>query len=141
MKFYIASAISAVKQGYFVRCREALKKLGHEIILDWSLLLSDEALKDENDFRQMAESEKNAVKECDFLVFIRPGGRGSHIEMGLALAYKKPVFMLYDQEPENDLFNDKDDVIFYLCHGITHCKNIDGLLTSDTLLSFSKKNS
>lgn len=36
----------------------------------------------------------NAVKEADVLLFMPPGGRGSHIELGVALGNNIPIICL-----------------------------------------------
>ena len=45
--------------------------------------------------RVVAGAEIDAVQKADAVVVILPGGRGTHVELGAALALKKPV-ALYD---------------------------------------------
>ncbi len=47
--------------------------------------------------------EKNAVMASDFVVILLPGGKGSHIELGLALAGDKKVFLYSPNEEINDV--------------------------------------
>ena len=42
----------------------------------------------------MATREIDAVKAADFVVVLLPGGRGTHTELGAALALDKPVFLV-----------------------------------------------
>lgn len=44
----------------------------------------------------LATKEIEAVKKADIFGFITPGGRGAHVELGVALALNKPVIM-YDK--------------------------------------------
>jgi nucleoside 2-deoxyribosyltransferase len=68
---------------------EALKALGWERTLDWT---------DRNDvgpegYADTALAEIEAVREADVLVVLLPGGYGTHVEIGAALALGKPVVL------------------------------------------------
>jgi len=52
-----------------------------------------------------------AIEECEVFIMLMPGGRGSHIELGVALTCEKPI-ILVDVDPNNKtLFYDIEDII------------------------------
>lgn len=53
-------------------------------------------------FREVAGREIEAIREADLVIVLLPGGRGTHVEMGAALALEKPVVLYTDYrlEPE-----------------------------------------
>ena len=68
---------------------EALKAKGWERALDWT---------DQNDigpdgYADTALAEIAAVREADVLVVLLPGGYGTHVEIGAALALGKPIIL------------------------------------------------
>ncbi len=90
-KAYIATRLeNHVKHN---EVRDALLRCGVELTYDWSILgpVWREGL---HRIREVAELETNGVKEADFVVVILPGGRGTHAELGMALALEKQVYIL-----------------------------------------------
>lgn len=90
MKFYIATSLSRAAAHHTVR--EALKKGGHEISYDWTLHGSVKSVSKER-LREVALLELGGVAEADFVVVLLPGGNGTHLELGFALAKEKRVFL------------------------------------------------
>jgi hypothetical protein len=67
---------------------EALKDRGWERTLDWA------AQKDHPDaYSDSAVAEIAAVREADVLLVLLPGGYGTHVEIGAALALGRSVIL------------------------------------------------
>lgn len=95
MKFYVASSFSNIENVRIVS--KVLQNHGFCHTYDWTKnnrANSIELLAD------IGESEKKAVAVSDILVILLPGGKGSHIEMGIALGLGKTVY-LYSSKKED----------------------------------------
>lgn len=97
MKFYIASRFTNQELVKKLSCH--LTKFGHEQTYDWTQNIRAESFEDLSAIGQL---EKNAVSDCDAFFILLPGGKGSHIELGLALAGEKKVYLF----SESDVFSD-----------------------------------
>lgn len=56
-----------------------------------------------------AQLESKGIEDSDVVIILLPAGRGAHIELGMALALKKKVFLCGDEEE----FDIKNTVAFY----------------------------
>ncbi|WP_423406824.1 nucleoside 2-deoxyribosyltransferase [Heyndrickxia sp. MSNUG] len=111
MKFYIASSF---KNSEMVKVMAAqLKMEGFSHTYDWTI--NDRADSMEL-LASIGESELSAVRKSDFLVILLPGGKGSHIEMGIALGLGKRVY-LYSLN--NDIYEFDKTSTFYHVAGVT----------------------
>ncbi|MBE1553904.1 nucleoside 2-deoxyribosyltransferase [Sporosarcina limicola] len=45
------------------------------------------------DLKDIGQKENNGVMEADFVVILLPGGKGTHIELGIALGQGKRIFL------------------------------------------------
>lgn len=96
LRIYIASGLDnapAVR-----RLANALKERGHSITYDWTAhgsvhSVSATAKQNELALGSAAHGELNGVTQADAVVVLLPGGRGTHIEMGAALALRKPIVL------------------------------------------------
>lgn len=88
MKYYIASKLE--NHAAHNRLRDVLAELGHQITYDWTPHgpVYGSGL---DRVREVAELETKGVLDADFVVVLWPGGRGTHVELGMALAADKPV--------------------------------------------------
>lgn len=66
--------------------------MGHELTYDWSVHGSVKLTSKER-LQEVAAKELGAVLEADFVVVLLPGGYGTHVELGLALASGKEVIL------------------------------------------------
>lgn len=57
-----------------------------------------------------ATLEQKAIEESDVVIIILPAGRGTHIELGMALALNKKVYLYSNSQEEFDIEN---TVAFY----------------------------
>ncbi len=95
MKFYIATSLS--RAGAHNMIRDSLQALQHEIAYDWTLHGSVKSVSYER-LQEVAILELNGVLESDFVVVLLPGGHGTHLELGFALASGKKIF-LHSEDP------------------------------------------
>lgn len=106
MKFYIGSGFQnceAVKA-----YAELLETNGWRHTYNWTKHIGGEASMD--DLIVFAESERRGIEEADVVVILLPAGRGTHIELGMALALEKKVFLCAAAEEE---FSIEKTVNFY----------------------------
>ena len=114
MKYYIATSLSRVAAHHTVR--DALKKWGHEISYDWTLHGSVKSVSKDL-LREVAELELGGVSEADFVVVLLPGGNGTHLELGFAIARGKKVFLhsedplVFELGPQTNAFYHHSDII------------------------------
>ena len=105
MKFYIASGFHNKEKVKYVS--EKLKRKGFIHTYDWTL---NERASTLEDLKKIGQLEKTAIFEADFVVVLLPAGKGSHIELGMALGQGKKIY-LYSPNQEVDDF--KTTVTFY----------------------------
>lgn len=96
-KFYVASSFRNIEAVNYVT--NQLINKGYLHTYDWT---RNEKVKKEQTTTlealiEIGQSEKEAVMESDFVVVLLPGGKGTHIELGIALGQKKKIF-LYSQD-------------------------------------------
>lgn len=107
MKFYLASGLPNIEAAK--KLAGFLKDHGHQQTYDWTVhgpvFKADQPpLTNCAVMQKTAESEVEGVLAADVVIVLLPCGRGTHIEMGVALAAKKPVIIvtpsaLYDEKP------------------------------------------
>jgi len=127
-KFYVASSFKNVDTVRYVS--QKLKDVGYIHTYDWTQngrALTFEAL------RSIGEQEKSAVKDSDFVIVILPAGKGSHIEMGMALGFGKKIFLYSPNKAINDF---ETTSTFYHLSEVEQCfGSIEDLLAKVTELT------
>lgn len=93
MKYYIATKLENHKEHN--RIRDLLNARGHEITYDWTHhgAVYTNGIKA---IDEIAELETQGVLDADFVVVLWPGGRGTHVEMGISIGAKIPVIFISD---------------------------------------------
>lgn len=90
MKYYIATRLENHAAHNDVRDR--LTTLGHALTYDWTthgpVWRSGVEV-----IRQTEAKERQGIIDADFIVVLLPGGRGTHVELGFALALEKPIIL------------------------------------------------
>lgn len=138
MKFYIATSLSRVDAHHTVK--NALMQMGHEISYDWTLHGSVKSISKER-LKEVALLELNGVFEADFVVILLPGGNGTHLELGFALAREKKVFIHFDDPrllelgPQTNAFYHHPDIICLHCPLNDVGIQVDALLKQVTMVN------
>lgn len=110
MSFYVAGKLTNIEtvRKVIERCRE---------IGEWGALTYDWTVhgsimgQGEEAYRALAQVELDAVLKANFVFVVLPGGRGTHVELGAALATDKKIVLLIDKD--EDLIQDRYTTIFY----------------------------
>ncbi len=138
MKFYIATSLSRVTAHHTVR--DILKKWSHEISYDWTLHGSVKSVSKER-LREVASLELNGISEADFVVVLLPGGNGTHLELGFAIAREKKVFLhtedplIFELGPQTNAFYHHPDIIRLHCPLVDVGTMVHSSLMQPALLS------
>jgi hypothetical protein len=109
MQVYIATRLERHLQHNLVR--DALARFGVGCSYDWTTHgpVFREGIPR---IREVAKAEIDGVLQADAVVVLLPGGRGTHAELGAALAAKKPV-IVHSFCAETDFGNGSDACAFY----------------------------
>lgn len=106
MKFYIGSGMKNCELVNY--CAKTLKENGWEQTYDWVKNISDDVSID--DMTKYAKLESQGIVDSDVVIILLPAGRGAHIELGMAMALNKKVFLCSTTKEE---FNIENTVAFY----------------------------
>ena len=121
MKFYIATRLERALDHNLVR--DTLVVRGHEITYDWThhgSVQRDGTTR----IREVSLAEKRGVLAADFVVVLLPGGRGTHVELGMAIAAGKPVILHTQDDELLDTTNNRT-CVFYHDPLVFHAPSID----------------
>lgn len=133
MKFYIGTSFKNVE--VMNKLSDELQSFGWVHTFDWSEeLLEEETV---SDFIRFSLLEKKAIQESDIVIILLPGGRGTHVEIGLALASEKEIYLWSEDGKDFDL---KDSVNFYYDPKINRVTgDLDRLVSLLSTLSDKKR--
>ncbi|WP_409253832.1 nucleoside 2-deoxyribosyltransferase [Bacillus sp. SCS-153A] len=130
MKFYVASSFKNIQQVRYVS--DQLKRRGFSQTYDWT---QNQRAATIEDLEQIGRAEKQAVMESDIVVILLPAGKGSHIEMGIALGLNKKIFLYSPNDEVNDL---AETSTFYHLPSVEKCfGSLDDLLK---VITFTTRN-
>jgi len=90
MKFYIASKLENYEQ--VKKLASLLKLSGWEHTYDWTVHGSAKET-DIETLRSIGQKEHDGVKSADIVIVLTPQGRGTHVELGMAIAFEKIVYI------------------------------------------------
>ena len=112
MKFYIGSGFKNYKLvDYYSK---KLEENGWKHTYNWTKYISDyESIED---LIKYSKLEQKGIMESDVVIILLPAGRGTHIELGMALALNKKIFLCSSNKDE---FSTKNTVNFYQLPEIT----------------------
>lgn len=101
MKFYIGSGFKNTNL-----VNEFSKKLqshSWEHTFNWTKYISEyETIED---LIKYSELEQKGIEESDVVIIILPAGRGTHIELGMAIALNKKIYLYSNKKEEFDIEN------------------------------------
>lgn len=100
VKFYIASSLQNKENVQYVAAH--LKAYGFIHTYDWT---QNEGVDTAEKLKVIGEAERKGVEKADILVLLLPGGKGTHVELGMALAQYKRVYLYSPNEDINDFSN------------------------------------
>jgi nucleoside 2-deoxyribosyltransferase len=109
-KFYLATAKDRAARAE--KLLEALKSRGWERTFTWAG--EDKAGAEE--YPELALAELAGIREADVLIVLLPGGYGTHVEIGAALALGKPVIL---HAPDQNTLNTPYPCVFHYHPGVT----------------------
>jgi len=104
VKFYIGSGLKNCKEVDYYS--EVLKENGWEQTYDW---VKNVGYGSAEDIRECAKAEVQGIADSNVVIILLPAGRGAHIELGMAIALNKKIFLCGAAEE----FNIKNTVAFY----------------------------
>lgn len=132
MIFYISSRLNNRDQ---VRvAAELLKSRGWTHAHDWTNFdLSREDNPEE--LREIAQKEYEGVKKADVVLVITPQGRGTHVELGMAAAFGKKIYLYHTDD--SYFKSDGDTCAFYWLPQVTQLSGaienaVEFILTENT---------
>ncbi len=112
MKFYVGSGMKNCELvNYYANL---LKENGWEQTYDWVKNVSDDISRE--DMIKYASLESQGIVDSDVVVILLPAGRGAHIELGMAMALNKEIFLC---SVTNEEFNIENTVAFYELSKVT----------------------
>ncbi|WP_273851734.1 nucleoside 2-deoxyribosyltransferase [Guptibacillus spartinae] len=123
MNFYIASSFQ--NKQHVQAIATELKNYGYKHTYDWT---KNEKAVSIDDLASIGEAELQAVKKADFLIVILPGGKGTHVELGIALGRDIPVYLFSEQG-----FHHIEASSFYYTNGVTSVEGSDEQLVQTIL--------
>lgn len=106
MNFYVGSGMKNCELVTYYA--EKLIEKGWHQTYDWVKNIDGDISIE--DMVEYATLEKQGVADADVVIILLPAGRGAHIELGMALALGKKLFLCAQQE--ND-FSIENTVAFY----------------------------
>ena len=112
MKFYVGSGMKNSK--LVDQYAQLLKENGWKQTHDWVKNISDDISKE--DMVKYASLESQGIMDADVVIMLLPGGRGAHIELGMAMALNKKIFLCASEKED---FSIENTVAFYELPKIT----------------------
>ncbi|MFG6117233.1 group-specific protein [Halobacillus sp. MO56] len=120
-KFYVASSFKNIDTVRYVS--NHLIEQGYIQTYDWT---KNERASSFKDLKEIGTLEKEAVQEADFVIILLPAGKGSHIELGMALALGKRIFLHSPNDEVNQF--ETTSTFYHLPEVNTSNGSIDDLL-------------
>lgn len=108
-RFYVASRLENATE--VRRVQADLAALGHACTYDWTThgpVWADGLVR----LREVASAELAGVRQANYVVVLLPGGRGTHTELGAALAYGRRIYVC-SQAPAVDFGAVEGTCAFY----------------------------
>ncbi|PTI73807.1 nucleoside 2-deoxyribosyltransferase [Staphylococcus succinus] len=104
-KYYIASSFQ--NKTIVKELSQKLKKLGYLQTYNWTINNKAET---KEQLVKIGKDELKGISDSDFLIVVLPGGKGTHVELGIALSQNKPIY-IYSQD--SNMFNPSNSCTFY----------------------------
>lgn len=101
MNVYVASGLPNHER---VRAlQDELVRRGHQIAHDWASnhAVNPHETPEEQDLASTLEVM--AVRNCDALLMVHPGGRGTHVELGMAIGARVGKIIVLNEDADQDI--------------------------------------
>jgi lincosamide nucleotidyltransferase A/C/D/E len=123
MKFYIASKLENFAQVQSLAGK--LKAAGWTHTYDWTVHCSVKE-RDIETLKKVGEQEYKEEKNADIVVVLTPQGRGTHVELGMAIALNKNIYLCH---VDGNYFNcdDNTSAFYWLPQVKQFIGNIDDI--------------
>lgn len=117
-KFYVASSLKKFEAVQYVASH--LKNHGYIHTYDWTINAGEKEAQPFtlDELKEIGRKEKNGIVEADFIVVLLPGGKGTHIELGIALGMGKKIFLY---SPNDEVTNLETTSTFYHLEEVEKC--------------------
>lgn len=115
MRFYISSCLE--NKDRVAELASVLTGRGHELTYDWTGH-GDIRSQGERVMSEVAFSELRAVRDAELMIALLPGGRGSHTELGLAIATRSNKRIIIWSEDGRE-FTDPESICAFYFHPST----------------------
>ena len=112
MKFYIASKLENYEQ--VMSLAGLLKSSGWEHTYDWTVHGSIKETNIET-LKLIGQKEYDGVKNADIIIVLTPQGRGTHVELGMAIALNKVVYICHE-DAKYFQCNDNTSTFYWLAN-------------------------
>jgi nucleoside 2-deoxyribosyltransferase len=119
-RFYVASSFRNIVKVRFVA--QTLESKGYVNTYDWTheRVDGDAGKVTIGDLRSIGQRERDAVIGADVVVILLPGGKGTHVELGIAIAQGRRTILHSPDEAINNL--ETTSTFYHLpelekCHG------------------------
>ncbi|CAN7403880.1 nucleoside 2-deoxyribosyltransferase [Rossellomorea sp. LjRoot5] len=100
MKFYIGSSFANKDHVRYVSDR--LEQKGFIQAYDWT---RNERASTVKDLQHIGQNEKDAIIDSNVVIIMLPGGKGSHVELGIALGLEKRIILYSPNDEVHDFAN------------------------------------
>ena len=115
VRFYIASRLENHERVNNLAHR--LKRFGWEHTYDWTVHGSVKET-DVETLKAVGQKEYDGVKNADVVIVLTPQGRGTHVELGMAIALNKMVYLCH--EDDKYFHCDDNTSAFYWLPNVRH---------------------
>ena len=112
-KFYVASSFKNLETVRWVS--EQLINREYIQTYDWT---KNERASNIKDLIEIGQQEKQGVMEADFIIVLLPSGKGSHIELGIALGQGKRIYLY---SPNDEVNHFETTTTFYHLSEVKKC--------------------
>lgn len=120
MKAYIATTLTNTHQHNAIR-DYLVNHHNIQLTYDWTPhgpVWSD----GERRVREVSILEAEGVERADIVVVALPGGRGTHAELGMAIALRKPIFIISSVRPDHLQINDQTCAFYHHPMVVARCE-------------------
>jgi hypothetical protein len=117
-RFYVASSFRNIANVRHLS--ETLRGMGYINTYDWTQDASTRGASTLTlgDLRTIGQHERDAVTSADVVVILLPGGKSTHVELGIAIGHRKRTLL---HSPEDVLNNLETTSSFYHLPELERC--------------------